>query len=431
MIHDDEILRRLKRVEARAMHGQLPVSWKAASGSTVVDIHDREYIDFTSTIFVQNVGHGHPEVIAAITRTMEKPLLAAYTYPTEIRADYLERLINFAGEGFEKAFLVSSGTEAVEVAIKLMRLYGRSRKKSRYGIVSCKGNWHGRTMGAQMLSSNEAQKTWIGSLDPNMFHMDFPYPWLVAEEDGAVFFEKKINELIESLSLNPSTDLVGFALESFQGWGAFFYPVGFVKALEKFATKHDLLIFFDEMQAGFYRTGMKFGFQHYDVVPDLFACGKAMGGGLPMSGVVGRGDLLDLAEVGSMSSTHSAHPICCAAALAVLDIMEAPSFPDVVARNSNRLWRELHHLQELFPSVIEATYGKGCIAALIIKSNQQKTADQRATEICEKALDSGLLLVKTGRESIKIGPPLTIDEPTLVRGLEILQECLRAFNEAT
>ena len=188
-----------------------------------------------------------------------------------------------------------------------MRMYGEKKNKRSRGILTIENNWHGRTLGAQMLSSNENQKSWIGNLDNNIHHIEFPYPWIVGNTDPVEFLDKSIEKLKES-GVRPDTDLCGVMLETFQGWGAVFYPKAYVQGISRFCQENDILLCFDEMQSGFGRTGKEFGFQHYDVIPDLIACGKGMGGGVPLSGVLGRKEIMDLPDVGNMSSTHSGNP---------------------------------------------------------------------------------------------------------------------------
>src|SRR5712691_8816412 len=155
-----ETLHVLDRYEASAMHGQLPVVWDRAVGFQVHDPWGNIWLDFTSTIFVTNAGHGNPRIVKALQEQLAKPLLHTYTFPSRVRAEYLKCLIEVTPAQFEKAFLLSAGTEATECGLKLMRMYGKSEGKKRGGIVTFEGNWHGRTLGAQMLSDNSTQKAW-------------------------------------------------------------------------------------------------------------------------------------------------------------------------------------------------------------------------------------------------------------------------------
>jgi 4-aminobutyrate aminotransferase-like enzyme len=341
----------------------------------------------------------------------------------EIRADYLEKLIKFAGAPFEKAFLLSAGTEATEATLKLMRMYGMKKGKRKPGIVTLNGNWHGRTMGAQMLSSNPAQKEWVGYHDPNIHHIEFPYPWSVNETEAEDFFNTQIIKL-EEKGIDPKTDISGFMLETFQGWGAIFYPKNFVQAIKNYCQKHDILLAFDEMQAGFARTGKKFGFQHYEVEPDLIACGKGMGGGVPLSGVIGRKEIMDLPEVGNMSSTHSANPLVCAAGLAVLEEIENKNLVEETQRKGILLQELLTELKNRYSNIIDNYYGKGLIASIIFKDINNYDKPTLASKISEKCMQKGLLVVHTGRESIKLGPPLIISDEAIKEAISVIDESI-------
>ena len=418
-----EIIARLEKTESRSMQGQFPIIWDKAEDFSVYDIAGNRWIDFTSTIFVANIGHGNKRVSAAIKEVLDKPLVSTYAYMSEVRAKYLEKLIEFAGPPFGKAFLLSAGTEATEATLKLIRMHGQKIGKKKPGIVTLNGNWHGRTMGAQMMSSNAAQKAWIGYEDPNIHHIDFPYPWLVSEELGEEFFNKQL-ESLKQRGLNLETDIAGFMLETFQGWGALFYPKSFVKAIRKFTEENSILLAFDEMQAGFARTGKKFGFEHYEVSPDLFACGKGMGGGVSLSGVIGRIEIMDLPEVGNMSSTHSANPLVCAAGLAVLEEIESRNIVAETARKGKLLKNLLSDLLNKYPLVLDNYYGEGLIASLIFKDYSNHAKSELASLVSEKCMQKGLLVVHTGRESIKLGPPLIITDEAMMEAVQIIDESI-------
>jgi 4-aminobutyrate aminotransferase-like enzyme len=418
-----EIIARLEKTESRSMQGQFPIIWDKAEDFSVYDIAGNKWIDFTSTIFVANIGHGNKRVSAAIKEVLDKPLVSTYAYMSEVRAKYLEKLIDFAGPPFGKAFLLSAGTEATEATLKLIRMHGQKIGKKRPGIVTLNGNWHGRTMGAQMMSSNAEQKAWIGYEDPNIHHIDFPYPWLVSEEQGEEFFNKQL-ESLKQRGLNLETDIAGFMLETFQGWGALFYPKSFVKAIRKFTEENSILLAFDEMQAGFARTGKKFGFEHYDVSPDLFACGKGMGGGVSLSGVIGRSEIMDLPEVGNMSSTHSANPLVCAAGLAVLEEIESKNLVEETARKGEILKGLLNDLKSNYPNVINNFYGEGLISSLIFSDYENQSKSLLASKVSQKCMEKGLLVVHTGRESIKLGPPLVITDEAIIEAFEVIKESI-------
>lgn len=423
-IGTEEIFSRLKSVESRSMHGQLPIVWGKADDYSVYDIANNKWIDFTSTIFVANVGHSNKRVLKAMRSTLDTPLYSCYAYASELRANYLEKLIEFAGKPFEKAFLLSAGTEATEAALKLMRLYGKKKEKRRRGIICIENNWHGRTMGAQMLSSNVSQREWIGYQDIDIHHLPFPYPWKLDGQSGEEFFQNGIVQLIDK-GIDLKKDICGFMLETFQGWGAVFYPKDFVKAIQNCCQENDILLTFDEMQAGFGRTGKNFGFQHYGVVPDLIACGKGMGGGVSLSGVIGRTEIMDLPDVGNMSSTHSANPLVCAAGLAVIEELESRNLVSNAEFKGNIFQKELEKLKVKYQDRISNVLGKGMIFALLFKDPDTGLPDGIfATRVSEKCMQKGVLVVHTGRESIKLGPPLTIPLEAILEGVSVIDEAI-------
>ncbi len=419
-----EILESLDTLESRSMHGQIPIIWDSAKDFNIFDLKGNKFIDFTSAIFFSNIGHSNSRVLEAMNEMLKKPILGCYAYGNEMRSKYIKKLLEFAGPGFDKAFLLSAGTETTDAALKLMRLFGQLKNKKRLGIVSFENNWHGRTMGAQMMSGNVKQKEWIGFHDKDIHHLAFPYPWVLGSNSGESFFLKNIEKLIKK-GIEPKNDLCGMILESFQGWGAIFYPKDFVKAAEKFCKENNIVLTFDEMQAGFARTGEAFGFQHYDVSPDLICCGKGMGNGYPLSGVIGKKEIMDLPEIGNMSSTHSANPMACSVGLAVLEEIEAKDLINESRRKGEILKKKLNLVKEKSNDRISHILGEGLISAILFKDkNLRETGSFTASSIAEKCYQKGLLVVHTGRESIKLGPPLTITDNALIEGLDVLEETI-------
>jgi len=419
------LLEKMYSLESHSMHGQLPIIWDRAEGFQVYDPYGNVWIDFTSTIFVANAGHSNKRIINALKKQLEKPLLHTYTYASQERIDYLEYLIGNTPKQFEKAFLLSAGTEATEATLKLMRLNGQKSGKRKGGVVCFDGAFHGRTLGAQMMTGSASAREWIGFEDPSMYHLPFPYPWAEGVSDPKQFFEDSISQLIKEKGIDPDTDLCGFVLESFQGWGAVFYPVEFVQALVAFAQKHNILVAFDEMQAGFGRTGKLFGYMHYGIEPDLLCLGKGASSGLPLSVVLGSKEVMDLPDIGSMSSTHSANPLCCVAGHENLKAM----LEDGLVENSERLGalfhQSLNDIKSNYPDVLKYVFGTGLLAALVFIDRNGKPLSHLCDKICEKAMQRGLLVVHTGRESIKLAPPLTISERALMEGINVLEECIK------
>ena len=193
----------------------------------------------------------------------------------------------------------------------------------------------------------------------------------------------------------------------------------------KICEKNNILLAFDEMQAGFGRTGHNFGFQHYDATPDLICVGKGMGGGVALSGVIGRGDVMDLPEVGNMSSTHSANPLVCAAGLAVLDELESRNLVSESCRKGEIFRAGLEKIQMRFSDRVSWVLGEGMIMAILFKDPITGKPDGLfASKVAERCMQKGLLVVHTGRESIKFGPPLTITDDALREGLLVLEQSI-------
>lgn len=418
------ILNSLDKFESRSMHGQLPLIWHNATGHTIQDHAGNKWIDFTSMIFVANVGHGNEKVVRRVHEAMELPMLGCYAYPNELRAKYLEKLVNFAGPNFEKAFLLSAGTEATEAAFKLMKMHGQQIGKKKNVILAISGNWHGRTLGAQMMSDNIFQKSWVGHNLEDIAHIDFPYPWILGDKDPKQYLLESLEKL-EATGISLREDIAGVMLETFQGWAAVFYPKEYVQALREICDANGILLCFDEMQSGFGRTGKRFGYEHYEVNADLICCGKGMGGGFPISGVIGKAKIMDLPEVGNMSSTHSGNPVMCAAGLAVIEEIEEKNLIQESARKGEILHRELLKVKSEFVDLVSGIYGKGMIASIVFKDPKTGLPNSEfVSAIAERCMRKGLLVVHTGRESIKIGPPLVITDEALMEGIDVIRESI-------
>jgi len=420
------LLENMYSLESHSMHGQMPIIWDRADNFQVYDPFGNVWIDFTSTIFVSNAGHGNKRIVGALKKALEKPLLHTYTYASKERIDYLDYLIKNTPSQYEKAFLLSSGTEATETALKLMRLNGQKDEKKRGGIICFEGAFHGRTMGAQMMTGNSYAKEWIGYQDPNIHHLPFPYPWSEGVENPKQFFIQAMDNLIKDKGLDPHKDICGFMLETFQGWGAIFYPQKFIDALMEYASKHNILVAFDEMQAGFGRTGKLFGYMHYGIEPDLLCLGKGASSGLPLSAVLGSAHIMDLPDIGSMSSTHSANPLSCVAGHENLKVMLEDGLIESSAHLGDLFHQKLTEMQQKYQSVLKYVFGKGLLAALLFIDDAGVPLSKLCDRVSEKALQRGVLVVHTGRESIKLAPPLSITEEALVEGLDVLDGCIRS-----
>lgn len=419
------IIKKLKNLESSNAIQQLPVIWDKAKGHSIFDPYGNKWIDFTSSIFVTNSGHGNKKIINEIKKYLKKPLLHSYYYPTKIRQEFLEKLLSISPKYLDKAILLSAGTEATERALKIARIYGKANKK-KY-IIGWTGNYHGKTLNSQMLSGQFNDHNWIDSFDETILHLPFPYPWLLDKNNtnGKKLFLKHIKNLKKNINLNS---ISAFFLESFQGWGAIFYPKDYVKELEKFAKKNKILLVFDEIQAGFYRTGKLFAFQHYNVKPDLVICGKGISGSIPLSAVIGRSKYINLDS--SYTSTHGGNPLACAAGLGNLKNFDNKKFFTSLRIKSKIIKKRTEKWKIKFLNRVKIVLGKGLIWGVFIYDKNGKNLDPIITnKICERAMEKGVFSICTGRGTLKLGPPLSITNSALIEGLNVYEECIKEILE--
>jgi 4-aminobutyrate aminotransferase/(S)-3-amino-2-methylpropionate transaminase len=425
------ILRTLLEHEPRSMAAdQLPVVWDRASGYQVYDPYGNHWIDFTSGIFVANVGHSHPRVVAAIREMIDRPLLHNYYFPSEIRARFVARLLKLCPAHLDAAFVLTTGSETTECAIKLSRVRGRAIHPQKTGIVSLTNGFHGKTMGAQQAGGRSAAKAWIGSLDAHFHQLPLPLgpncPFATDESHicGGQCFERGMRALADT-GVDLAT-ITGFLLEPYQGWSAAFLPDSYVQAVRGWATENEALLIFDEVQSGFGRTGKFLAHEYFGVDADLVCCGKGIGGGLPLSVLVGRRDILDADP--SLNSTHGGNPIACAAGLATLDVIQDEGLAARAASLGSVALNELQAIARRYPDHIGAVHGRGLVWGIHLIDPELRCVDTAAADsITEQAMRKGVLLVRTGVGTIKIGPPLMIPVDALVEGIRTLGEAIGDF----
>jgi len=409
------ILNELKKYEPESMGLELPVVWEKAENFQVFDKNGNCWIDFSSGTFVVNAGHRHPKICNAISETVNNNYLHNYYFPSKIRANLVKKLYDMTNSNLDKVFLLTTGAEATECSLKLARINGRKTNPNKIGIVSFLGAMHGKTLGALMVGGKTKEKHWIENHDPDMYHLPFPN-----NSSDSKTFENDMKNL-ENNGTDLST-IAAFMVESYQGWGALFYPLDYIKALRKWADEHDAIVIFDEIQSGFGRTGKLFAYEHYDVEADLVCCGKGISSGLPLSAVLGRKELIDVDP--SLNSTHGGNPVCCAATLASLQVLEDENLINESARKGLILEKELIDIVNQFPDRIKIS-GKGLVFAIhITKSGKNEYDVEVVDRIIEKAMQKGVLLIRTGTGTIKIGPPLTILDDALLEGISVIAESI-------
>ncbi len=394
-----------------------------ARGGEVWDVEGNRYIDFGGGIGCQNVGHGHPKVIAAIEKQAQ-----AFTHtcfqisPYENYVQLAERLNNLAPGGFQKKSLFfSAGGEAVENAVKIARFFTQ-----RPGLITFTNGYHGRSYMGMGLSARM-----------NPFKVGFrPFP----TEIFRIPFPDKYHKITLDDTKHAFGTLFGSDIEPTQIAAAFFEPVQgeggynvaepeFIEYLRELCDEHGIVMVADEIQSAYGRTGKMFAMEHYGVAPDLTCVGKSMGGGLPLSGIVGRATIIDSIPPGGLGGTFGGNPVACAAALAILDVISEEGLLEKGLRmgiHIDTLFREMTDKNTW--NCIGDIRGLGCMNAieLVSDSESRKPAGELTSEIVKIALSKGLVLVTAGpaRNVIRILAPLSSSTEIINEGMNILESSI-------
>ncbi|MFH0911545.1 MAG: aspartate aminotransferase family protein [Planctomycetota bacterium] len=416
------IIERFYRAEPRSMMGQPPVIWDRAEGIQVYDRWGNMWLDWSCGVLITNAGHGRREIREALRALIDKPLLSTYVFLHEARAELAEMLKSLAPRKAEyRAFLLSTGSEACENAIKLARTYGvKQGGKRKHVIVGFDNAFHGRTLGSQLAGGMSAGKAWIVRTDAGFVQTPFP--------DGFKNENLGFDQFLETLAKHrlEGADIAGVITESYQGVGPDFLPDDYAKKLEAWCRENDAVLMVDEVQSGFGRTGRMFCYEHYGIEPDLIVCGKGVSSSLPISAVIGRADIMDLYAPGSMTSTHSASPLPTVAAIENLKLIQKEGLVQKAAALDKPLREGLLAIQKKHPKQIGVAQSRGLVGGMqIVKPGTREPDSATALKVNEGCFEKGLLMfapVGVGGECVKIAPPLIIPKDALEEGLAVLDE---------
>ncbi|NTF72686.1 aspartate aminotransferase family protein [Rhizobium rhizogenes] len=413
MHNRESVVQLLERYEARGAKYHTDIVWSDLSGGIVKDLDGQQYIDFSSCALVVNAGHGCEEIKAAILDTVERGLLASHRYPTIERGQLVKLLHDVTFNSYKTA-LFNSGSEAVEAVIKIVLNWhahlGRSQKNK---FVSYRNSFHGKSLGASLLSEFDPSNRVIRLLgDTSQFvKIDFP-------DDSS-----DIESQIGASGIDPD-EIACIMIEPYQGIRGKMAPPEYMRRLADWCKSNDVVLAVDEIQSGFGRTGRVWAYEHFDIKPDLIVCGKGMSSSLPISAVIGAGDLMDASPPRSIASTHSGNPVCCAASYASITKIISSEFMSRVADSSRTLQNKIRDIANRHPDKIVEVNGIGLMVAIQFASHNKPIAEL----VVENASKRGLLLYRPYGVSagmVKISPPLTITEADLCRGLEILDDVIR------
>ncbi|MBF0525176.1 MAG: aspartate aminotransferase family protein [Deltaproteobacteria bacterium] len=399
-----------------------------AYGSRLVADTGAEYLDFASGIASLPVGHSHPEVVKAITAQAQDYLhlcfnLTAYQPYLSLAG----RLNNLApGHGPQKTMLLNSGAEAVENAVKIARYV-----QKREGLIAFQHSFHGRTsLAAGLTGRVRAIKAGFGLPHPGIFHAPYAYcyrcSFSLTYPNCEIRCLNGLDDLVRYAI--PAKQVAALIMEPILGeGGAVVPPMEFVQGVEKFCRDKGIILIMDEIQTGLGRTGAWFASEHFGVTPDLVLTAKALGGGLPLSGVTGRAEIMDAVYPGGLGTTFGGNPVCCRAGLAVIEIIEQEDLIARAAEVGRKLKQGLDLLQEMFP-IIGDVRGLGAMMGIeLVEDHAFKTPAVEATKkLFEVCLRSGLLLVAGGtyRNVLRLLPPLIVTDDELEQALGTLKAAL-------
>ncbi len=428
-LKSQELLARRQQAVARGVSSTMSVFAHKAEGAVIEDVDGNRFLDFAGGIGAMNVGHSQPEVVQAIAEQAAHFTHTCFSVMMyEPYVALAERLAKITPGAFpKKALFLNSGAEAVENAVKIAR-YATGRP----AVIVFDNAYHGRTlMTMSMTAKVKPYKYRFGPYAPEVYRAPFPYPYRMRLNPQEAM-EFCFNELQHMFVGEVAPDQVAaIVIEPLQGEGGFIpAPPGFLTALKSICEQQGILFVADEIQTGFCRTGKMFAVEHDGVEPDLMIIAKSMGAGMPISGVIGKAEIMDAPPPGTLGGTYSGNPVACAAALAVLDIYERQ---DLAARSQQiggLVYDLLTRLQLRYPAFIGDVRGLGGMLAIeLVKDQTSREPDaERTNAVLAQAHKRGLVLIKAGMYDnvVRALVPLTITDEQLQQALKILEQSIEA-----
>jgi len=416
------VLDRHRQAVAAPLSVYLPVVVDHAHGALLTDLDGNTFVDFTGGVGVLNVGHTHPRVVEAVQEQAAKFFHTDYTIvPYEVYVSLAERLVAVAPFGGPaKAAFFNSGAEAVENAVKFAKAY-----TGRQAVIAFERGFHGRTQLALSLTSKtHPYKAGLGPFVSEVYRVPFPYEYRgVTTTDALDAIERAFSSLVA-----PET-VAAIVFEPVQGEGGFIpAPQAFVEGLRRICDREGIVLVADEVQTGFGRTGRMFAMEHYGIEPDLLTVAKSIAAGLPLSGVVGKAEIMDAPADGGVGGTYVGNPVAQAAALAVLDVFEEEALVERGRNVGDVIRGTMLAWQERFPQIGDVR-GLGPMLAIELVEDAAKTpAPGLASRITAAAAERGVLLLKAGvyGNCIRVLCPLVITDSELDEALATWEAALEA-----
>ncbi len=416
-----------KKYEARSMSEQVPVVWKRAQGVTVEDVDGNRFLDFTSGVLVANIGHSHPELVKEIRDQADK-VVNCYDFVNEYRGRLAKKLTELVPANLTKAFILTTGSEVTEAALKLARLY-----TGKYEFISFHGGFHGRTFGAMSVGGKRSGSgtRGFGPFLPGVVLTPFCYCYRCAF--GQVYPEcgfQCLKYLDWVYDTATEKKVAAVITESYQGGaGSIIAPGDYMLRLQKWCRERNILFIFDEVQSSFGRTGKMFCFQHYGIEPNLLCLGKGISSSVPLSALLGEEKIMDVLTPGTMSSTHGGNAFCCRLALKNIEIIEKEKLVENSRIQGEYMLNRFREMEAEFEELGEAR-GLGLVLGLeVVKSKKTKEpAPELTKKIIAHCYQKGLILIAPigfYGNVIRVAPPLVIDRRQAGKGCDIIREAFR------
>jgi len=416
-----EILARKAKAVAGPLEVTFPIIATEARGALLTDVDGNTFIDFTGGVGCLNVGDSHPKVVAAAREQLERFAHTDFTIiPYEPYVELAERLVERAPiSGRAKAAFFNTGTEAVENAVKFARAYTK-----RPAVIAFEGGFHGRTLlSLSLTSKTHPYKAGLGPFSPEVYRVPFANDYRGPDAQAALAALERT--LITQVAAETVAAIV---IEPVQGEGGFVVaPPEFLAGVRRICDDNGIVLVVDEVQTGFARTGKFFAIEHYDVEPDLITIAKSIAGGLPLSGVIGKAEIMDAPGRNAVGGTFIGNPVAQAAALAVLDVIDSEGLVERSTAIGETMRTRMLEWQSRFPEVGDVR-GLGAMVAIeLVHDRESKNpAPELVAAICEEALRNGLLLLSAGIYSnvVRVLVPLTIADGELDEALDVWERAL-------
>jgi 4-aminobutyrate aminotransferase / (S)-3-amino-2-methylpropionate transaminase / 5-aminovalerate transaminase len=416
-----EIVERKERVVAAPLSLVHPIVTAEARGATLTDVDGNTFIDFTGGVGCLNVGHSHPRLVEAAQEQLGRFSHTDFTIvPYELYVELAERLIAIAPfSGPAKAAFFNAGTEAIENSIKFARSYTK-----RPAVVVFEGAFHGRTLlSMTMTSKTHPYKAGLGPFAPEVYRVPFPHEYRGLDVDSALtalrraFVTQVAAESVAAIVMEPILGEGGFVVA----------PTEFVRGVREICDEHGIVFVADEVQTGFGRTGKMWCIEHHGVEPDLLVLAKSIAGGLPLSGVVGRAEIMDAPPDSAIGGTYVGNPVAQAAAIAVLDVFEDEGLVERAAAIGEAIRDRMLGWQERWAKIGDVR-GLGAMLAieLVDDPDTKAPAADLASKVIEEAARNGLLLIKSGTDGncIRVLTPLVVTDAELDEALGVWEDAL-------